>query len=87
MIESIKKGCKFVASKIKKGAKVTAAAVVAGAGAVVTTVASSSVAQAAWSTAIDFTSLMTDLLAVGGLIMGVVLLVYGFRQVKGMLGR
>lgn len=67
--------------------KVAPAAASVAAGAVAVTASTTTVAHAAWATAIDFTGLMADLLAVGGLIMGVVLLVYGFRQVKGMLGR
>jgi len=46
-------------------------------------------AQADWAAGVTTatTSLSADLIAVGGIILGLVCLIYGFRVVKGMLGR
>lgn len=46
-------------------------------------------AFAAWATGVTAatSTLSTDLTAVGGVILALVCLIYGFRVVKGMLGR
>lgn len=47
------------------------------------------VASADWATGVTAatSTLSTDLTAVGGVILGLVCLIYGFRVVKGMLGK
>lgn len=47
------------------------------------------VARADWATGITTatSTLSADLLAVGAIILGLVALIYGFRVVKGMIGR
>lgn len=46
-------------------------------------------AMAAWATGVTSatSTLSTDLTAVGGVILALVCLIYGFRVVKGMLGK
>jgi hypothetical protein len=46
-----------------------------------------SVASADWATGVTTatSTLSTDLIAVGGVVLGLVCLIYGFRVVKGML--
>lgn len=47
------------------------------------------VASADWATGVTAatSTLSSDLTAVGGVILGLVCLIYGFRVVKGMLGK
>lgn len=47
------------------------------------------IASADWATGVTTatTTLSADLIAVGGIILGLVCLIYGFKVVKGMLAR
>lgn len=86
MRTSQKKGGDSMFKKIKNFCKKVATKALAVVGLGTAAVAVSRPAQAAWATSIDLSSVSTDLYTVGGLVLAVVLVTFGFKKVKSMLG-
>lgn len=82
MIKKIKDFGKKVVAKVKTVTTKVLAVVGVGTAAV----AVSRPAQAAWATSVDLTSVTADLYTVGGLVLGVGLVTYGFKRVKSFFG-